>query len=134
MVHRLMLLTICFSLIGFSQISGQSIFNKWEQLSAYHEVMAKTFHPAEEGNVEPIKNRSGELVALSKTLLKSDIPAEFASAEMEEILKALRQEGKVLHKKIKKGKASDEEIKQGIFALHDVFHRIVGLCKKDEHI
>jgi len=27
----------------------------------FHEVMAKTFHPAEEGKLEPIRNRSQEM-------------------------------------------------------------------------
>ena len=29
---------------------------------AFHEVMSKTFHPAEEGKLDPIKTRSYEMV------------------------------------------------------------------------
>ena len=31
---------------------------KWKELEAFHEVMSKTFHPAEEGKLEPIRTRS----------------------------------------------------------------------------
>jgi len=35
---------------------------KWQELDAFHEVMSKTFHPSEEGKLEPIRSRSAEMV------------------------------------------------------------------------
>lgn len=134
MTNKALLLFSCLLMTTFFNANAQSIFTKWDQLSDYHDVMAATFHPAEEGDVYPIKNRSGELVSTAKILVKSTIPAEFASTEMEGILKDLYKDSKALNKMIKKGKASDDQIKQGIIDLHNVFHQIVGLCKREEHM
>jgi len=133
MTNKALLLLSCLVLTSFFSANAQSIFTKWDQLSDYHDVMAATFHPAEEGDVYPIKTRSVELVKTGKKLVKGSIPAEFASTEMEDILKDLYKDSKALNKMIKKGKASDEQIKQGIIDLHEVFHQIVGLCKREEH-
>ncbi len=46
----------------------------WKELDEYHSVMAKTFHPAEEGNLKPVMTRSGELVAKAVALQKAGNP------------------------------------------------------------
>jgi hypothetical protein len=38
--------------------SAQSTFDKWPAIKEFHDVMSETFHPAEEGNLAPIKLRS----------------------------------------------------------------------------
>ncbi|MEP6700929.1 MAG: hypothetical protein ABJA85_06425, partial [Bacteroidota bacterium] len=50
---------------------------KWNELEAFHEIMSKTFHPAEEGKLEPIKNHSGELLAKAITWKNSTAPAGY---------------------------------------------------------
>jgi hypothetical protein len=48
-------------------------------------------------------------------------------------LKKLKEGSNKLHKLISGGKATDEQIKKDLAALHDVFHEIVGLCKNENH-
>jgi len=36
--------------------------DQWPALKTFHEVLSQTFHPSEEGNLEPIKSRSEELM------------------------------------------------------------------------
>ncbi|NJO03651.1 MAG: hypothetical protein HC880_19985 [Bacteroidia bacterium] len=129
------LILLLLALVGCSlnQAPAQSIFDKWEALDSFHEVMAQTFHPSEEGNLEPIKTRSGEMAKKADALAKTPIPDEFASAAIQSAVKQLQKDSKMLHKLIKSKQASDEQITKSLSALHDVFHEIVGLCKDENH-
>ena len=113
------------------RMQGQSIFEQWPALDDFHEVMSQTFHPAEEGNLEPIKSRSGEMITKAKMLAKSDVPAAFANPAITMATKKLVKGSKSLHKLVKKG--NDEAITTSLVGLHDVFHEIVGLCRGDDH-
>jgi hypothetical protein len=46
-------------------------------------------------------------------------------------MKDLEAASKMLPGKVAKG--DEEEMVKGITALHDVFHKVVGLCNHDEH-
>lgn len=103
----------------------------WVALKEFHLVMAQTFHPMEEGDLNPIKTRSGELLAKAILLSKSSIPASFASAEISTAIKDLVKGSEELDKLVQK-KAKEEKIKQSLTSLHDTFHIIQGLCN-DSH-
>lgn len=111
---------------------SKSIFATWSTLGTFHTVMSETFHPAEEGNLEPIRTRSKEMYDKATALAKSDIPAEFNKPEIKDAVKRLRSGSKALNKLVKK-KGSDAEVTKSITALHDVFHEIVGLCRDENH-
>ncbi|WP_298153152.1 hypothetical protein [Flavobacterium sp.] len=114
--------------IGFAQTT----FEKWPAIKTFHEVISQTFHPAEEGNLEPIKSRSKELAQKAEAINKSEIPAEFKTKEIIVAAENLQIQSWALHKKIKLG-ATDEEILKMLTSLHDTFHQIVGLCTKEIH-
>lgn len=125
---------VFFLLISFvlmmSQAKAQSIFERWAELKDFHGVMSETFHPSEEGNLEPIKTRSGEMVQKASNLAKAAIPNDFAKPAIQSAVKRLQKDSKTLHKLIKSKKASNEQITKSLAALHDVFHEIVGLCRE----
>jgi hypothetical protein len=100
---------------------------KWPKLEDYHSVMAKTFHPAEEGNYKPIVENAGELAMLATALKKSKIPTEYQKPGVKESISALEKESKAIAKMVKK-KANEEELKKAIFALHDRFHEVMEKC------
>ena len=106
---------------------AQSTFDKWPAIKEFHQVMSQTFHPAEEGNLEPIKTRSEELMNKAANVLKSNIPTEFATASILASAEKLQLKSKALHKMVQ-AKGSDTEITKSLTELHDVFHEIVGLC------
>jgi hypothetical protein len=122
-------LSVSLLFLHFVSIQAQSIFEKWPALDTYHGTMAQTFHPAQEGNLQPLKTRSGELRTNSVMLAKAAIPAEFNSPMIKAAVKQLKKDSKTLDKAIKKGALSDSELTTSMVALHDVFHKIVGLCK-----
>lgn len=116
----------------FTVVRKKSPFDPWPALKDFHSVMSQTFHPMEEGNLEPIKTRSGEMMAKADALAASVPPAEWNKPEVTKAVKKLKTDSKKLHDMITK-KASDDNIKKSLTALHDTFHVIVGACMGDHH-
>lgn|SRR5690606_2023140 len=102
----------------------------WKEIMVFHGVMSETFHPSEEGNLEPIKNRIGEMVEKAKALKTSEIPQDIDTPELRKEIKNLIKGSKKLEKLIAKN-GSDESIIKSLSELHDVFHNIVGMCVDD---
>ena len=119
--------TIIFFALILIAIVSKAQKPKWSQLEDYHAVLAKTFHPAEEGNYKPILENAGELAKLSTTLKKSKIPANYQKPGVKESIKTLEKESKGLAKLVVK-KASEQDLKNAIFALHDRFHEVMEKC------
>jgi Skp family chaperone for outer membrane proteins len=123
---------LLFMLLFVAQtISAQSLFEKWPPINSFHEVIAQTFHPSEEGNLKPIKERSGELLTKAKALTSEAIPAEYKTDTILASIKKLQQLAESLDKLVKE-KGSDEAISKTLFLVHDEFHNIVGLCSNPD--
>jgi len=104
---------------------------EWPERTAFHGVMSTTFHPSEEGNLVPIKTRSGEMVEKAEAWMKSTPPSEFNNKTVKKKLKQLYNESKALDKLVK-NKGTDAEIKAALAKLHDRFHEIVEICHHKE--
>lgn len=89
----------------------------------YHHLMAFTFHPAEEGDLNPIKKDHAAMAEKAKEFAMLGIPKEQEGKGLDELVKKLQADSEGLSNLISKG-ATDEEIKTALFALHDVYHRI----------
>ncbi|MFN8002071.1 MAG: hypothetical protein U0X75_13760 [Acidobacteriota bacterium] len=105
--------------------------DKWAELDAYHNVMSQTFHPAEDGKLEPIRKRAGELADKAKQWLESKPPKVYESADIKALLVKLNAESKALADAIANG-AKDEQLKKDLTALHDRFHEIIGACREEK--
>lgn len=105
---------------------------KWQELDTFHEVMSKTFHPAEEGKLEPIRSRSAEMLEKAIAWKNSTAPEGYDKSAVLKNLKELVNGAKEINKMVKKN-ASDKELKEELSELHDVFHEIVEKCEKEEH-
>lgn len=91
--------------------------------------MSQTYHPVEENNYKPIRERSSEMVEKALVWKNATIPADFKNVKgIKMNLKKLVKESRKLDKKIE-NKVTDGEIKADLTALQDIFHNIVGLCK-----
>lgn len=124
-------LTILFVV---TSLSSSQTKVEWKEKDEFHKVMGQTFHPAEEGNFAPIRERSGEMLEKAIAWQDSQIPAEFAGiASIKENLAKLVAGSEALYKKIK-ANCTDAEILTELTALHDIFHEIVGACNTtDDH-
>lgn len=131
-------LAAIWNVINWTEVSNnykaatKGTFDDWPALKDFHKVMSQTFHPSEEGNLEPIKKRSGEMVEKAALLAKSTIPAEFNKKEVVAAVQKLATDSKKLDKLVK-SKKSDKELTDALTKLHDVFHEIIGLCTSEGH-
>ena len=128
------LFSLAVAFLAFSASSNaQSKFDKWPELKAFHTIMSETFHPSEEGNLEPIKTRISDMVTKAEVLAKSTIPSEFNNKDVVAAVAKLAKDSKKLSENIA-SKANDATIKKALSDLHDTFHTIVEKCSKtDEH-
>ena len=124
------LLLICTAVVVAQPAHAQKA--KWQELDAFHEVMSKTFHPAEEGKLEPIRSRSAEMVEKAIAWKNSAAPEGYDKTAVLGNLKKLVKGAKEINKMVKKN-ASDNALKSELSELHDVFHEIVEKCEKGEH-
>jgi len=104
--------------------------DSWTALKDFHLVMAQTFHPMEEGNLKPIRERSAEMLSKAKLLSSSMIPVSFQSEAMKQTINKLVLGADKLNKSIEQN-GKDDSIKQQLNTLHDIFHDIQGLCSDD---
>jgi superoxide dismutase len=131
-------LTAIWNVINWNEVSNnfkaatKGKFDDWQELKDFHKVMSQTFHPSEEGNLEPIRKRSGEMVEKAISLDNSVIPAEFYNDKVLAAVKKLATDTKKLDKLVK-SKKSDKELTEALTKLHDVFHEIIGLCTNEDH-
>ena len=114
-------LAICV-VAGINAAKAQKV--KWNEMEDFHTVMSQTFHPAEEGKLEPIKTRSGEMLDKAKTWRKSDAPAGYDKTAVKSLLKDLVKGSKELDKMVKANE-SDARLTEKLSKLHDVFHEIM---------
>lgn len=112
-------------------IQAQAAADKWPALQEFHTVISQTFHPAEDGNLQPIKERSEELSTKAAALLKSDIPAEYRTNAILASAEKLQIKSKMLHKLVA-AKGTDADITKSLKEVHDVFHDIAGLCSEQK--
>jgi hypothetical protein len=99
----------------------------WLEKDAFHDIMSKTFHPAEEGKMEPIKTRSGEMVEKAIAWKNSTAPVGYDKSLVEKNLSNLVKGAKKVNKLVQKN-ASDADLKEQLTELHTVFHEITEKC------
>ena len=128
----LILLTVVLFLGSANSAQAQKK-EKWNELEAFHEVMSKTFHPAEEGKLQPIRSRSQEMLDKAIAWKNSTAPAGYDKDAVMKNLKKLVKGAKEVNKLVQKN-AGDNELKEELTELHDIFHEIVEKCEKEEHM
>ena len=115
---------------SFAAVHGQKAI--WKEMESFHEVMSKTFHPAEEGKLEPIRNRSQEMLDRAAAWEKSTAPEGYDKNAVKKSLKQLVKGSKEINKLVKEN-AADNILKEKLSSLHDVFHEIMEKCEKEDH-
>lgn len=132
-MKKLLSLLLIFTAVAVTTPVQAQQKAKWQELDAFHEVMSKTFHPSEEGKLEPIRNRSAEMVEKAIAWKNSTAPEGYDKNAVLKNLKKLVKGSKEINKMVRKN-ASDKELKEELAELHDVFHEIVEKCEQGEHM
>lgn len=100
---------------------------RWKSMSDFHSVISHTFHPAEENNLQPVKDSAELLVKKAKLWQSSTIPAGFDVAKLKPVLKQLVRDCEAVQAGVRKEK-TDAELKALITKAHDTYHKIVEEC------
>ena len=103
----------------------------WPEMKDFHAVMSATFHPVEDGNYAPLKEKAQSLFSTAQAWQKSAIPADFKPEETKAALKKLVIKCAAVSKAVQ-ANLSDEKLKILITEAHDAFHTIVGECRRTE--
>lgn len=129
-----LLKTLAIIVVFFAagQLSAQSALDKWPAMKTYHEVMARVYHPVEEGNFEPLKAFAQTLADKAMELSTKEVPKEIKTEALMKTVTKLQLKSQEVNKLVKTG-ASNEVLKKSITETHDVFHEIVGMCTKEKH-
>lgn len=131
MIKKITAIVVFLLAISTLQAQTKSAIDSWSEIKAFHKVMSQTFHPSEEGNLQPIKSRSGEMLEAAKKL-STTIPTELNNKLMKKTIKNLVKKTNKVNKLVKSN-ASDADLTQALADTHDVFHQIVGMCSNEEH-
>jgi hypothetical protein len=102
----------------------------WKEMNEFHNVMSETFHPAEEGKLDPIKKRSQEMVEKAVAWQKSTAPEGYDKLKVNASLEKLVKGAKELNQLVK-AKSSDKVLTDKLSGLHEVFHEIMEKCRKE---
>ena len=124
---------VCLFIAAFAIAASVNAQEKksWKEMHDFHAVMSATFHPAEEGKLDPIRTRSQEMVEKAEAWQKSTAPEGYDKKAVTKSLQKLVEGSKELNKLVKE-KAKDEALKEKLSTLHDVFHEIMEKCEKGE--
>ena len=126
----LLVAAIAFAGLNASQAQEKA---KWKEMDAFHEVMSKTFHPAEEGKLEPIRTRSQEMLDKATAWQNSTAPAGYDQNAVKKNLKDLVKGAKEINDLVKEN-AADGVLKTKLSKLHNVFHEIMEKCENENHM
>jgi hypothetical protein len=109
--------------------SAQDKKAQWPEMVAFHEVMAGTFHPAEKGDLKPLREKAGMLLDKAEAWKKSAVPQGYKPSQTSDTLKRLVKQCKAIKKAVKKQK-TDKELTDLITQAHEVFHEIMEKCRE----
>jgi hypothetical protein len=132
MKKSLLLLIAVISFAGFNCACSQENA-RWKEMDAFHEVMAKTFHPAEEGKLDPIRTRSQEMLDKATEWQSSTAPKGYNQKAVKKSLKELVKGAKEINTLVKQN-AADDILKVRLSKLHDTFHEIMEKCENENHM
>lgn len=113
------------------KMNAQSVTEKWPSIKAFHEVMSRTFHPSENGDLKPLRAESQLLFDRAMDLTKNEVPKEFQNKAIMDAVHRLQEKTREVNKLVV-GNGPDDSLTRAIGEAHDIFHEIVGMCSKTE--
>jgi hypothetical protein len=116
--------------LSFTALPVFSQEAKWIEMENFHAVMSVSFHPAEEDNLQPLKEKSADLLTKAKAWQKSAAPEGFNGEVTKPILKNLVKQCKLINEAVNSNNKTDAELKTMITKAHDIFHEIKEKCRK----
>ena len=114
------------SAISFAQTAKKI---EWKEMKAFHEIMSAVYHPTEEGNFAPLKEKANELSKTAKIWRDSKVPSELMAEQTKAMLNKLLAKCREIANAVQVN-TPNSQLKVMIVAAHDMFHKIVVECEK----
>ena len=107
---------------------------EWTEAEDFHSILALTYHPMEdEGKIEAVSENAAELLQKAEAWAASTVPGQFDEAEFSSELDALVEDAGILVELVD-AEASEEELKEQVYVIHDRFHMLEGKLSGGEHM
>lgn len=103
----------------------------WKEMDEFHTTLSATFHPAESGNLQPVKDSAQVLVSRAETWKTGVVPAGYDAAVAAPLLERLSAQALVLQTGVQQA-ANDSVLTVEITRLHDIYHEITEKCGPGE--
>ena len=101
----------------------------WKQLDSYHMLMMATWHPIKDkGELTPLREMVGKMVASAETLAVSTAPKACATPELKTAAETLVTETKRVAEMVA-NKANDSLLTLAMHNLHEQFEVLEQGCK-----
>jgi len=127
---KIQMRTVIFLMILLPSLCfAQQAKPSWPEMKTFHSYMSSTFHPAEEGNLVPLKAKADSLLIVAQLWNQSAVPSNFKPDETKAELTKLVTQCTIVKEAVA-AKKDDKELTKLITAAHDIFHKIVGECRK----
>ena len=101
----------------------------WPEAKAFHEYISSTFHPSEEGNYKPLREKTDSMLISAKAWQASKIPDNYKPDLTKETLEKLVKQCELIANAVKE-KMADDKLKPLVIEAHEIFHKITGECRK----
>ncbi len=118
-----MLIKITFLLAFLLQYSASEQEDWMKAKEDFHMALALTFHPAEDGDLQPLKDDYKSLVELSSEWRRMPLPQNYKNSALGDNLIQLHNLSKDISELIKENK-EESLLMEAIIKLHDQYHRI----------
>jgi soluble cytochrome b562 len=104
----------------------------WKEMDEFHTTLSGTFHPAESGNLQPVKDSAQVLVSRAETWKSGSVPEGYDAVVAAPLLARLSAQATVLQGQVQQA-AADSVLTIEITKLHDIYHEIAEKCNAEEH-
>lgn len=121
-------LILMFFISYFNAFAQQK---NWNEMHDFHNIMSATYHPAEEHNLQPVKDSASALVKSAKKWQSSKVPVGYNASLTKSVLAQLVSDCSLLETYVKRGE-SDEKLKLQITKAHETFHEIMEKCRTEK--
>jgi hypothetical protein len=100
----------------------------WNELDAYHEIMAATWHPAKDNDLKPIRARADSLAASAKRWAEAKVPTACDTKPIKDAIADVVT-GSARVAQLVAAKAADADVRAALHDVHERFEVVEKGCK-----
>ena len=97
---------------------------EWKEMEDFHTMMAKSYHPVEKGNLQPVKDNVDSLILRARSWQASAAPAGYNAVQVKPKLDKLVADCAAVKEAVMQ-KKDNATLKKLITAAHATFHEIM---------